>query len=268
MLKKILLITVTILYFSVTFSQEKKHLISGKVIDSISVVKNANIINLKTKQGTFSNDNGLFRMFVSIGDSLRISSVQHKTKTIVINNKNFKNKELIIQLVASIYLLDEFELKRNELSGRLDEDAKSVPTNKKDSLLNNLMDFSKIDMKIVEADDYIDSRVRPQINETDPTKAFAGAGTSVYMPFKYSERLWALRRDLAYKKSFPYKILSELGEKFFFDELKIPVEKYFHFLEYCNPLGIENLYKKGNTLQVIKILRRESVSYHKIIKKE
>ena len=123
-------------------------------------------------------------------------------------------------------------------------------------------------MKIVEADDYIDKRVRPQINETDPTRAFAGAGTSVYIPFKHSERLWALRRNLAYKKSFPYKILSELGEKFFFDELKIPVEKYFHFLEYCNPLGIEKLYKKGKTLEVIKILRQEHVTYLDIIKKE
>jgi hypothetical protein len=45
-------------------------------------------------------------------------------------------------------------------------------------------------------------------------------------------------------------------------------EKYFHFLEYCNPLGIENLHKEGKNLELIKILRTESISYLKIIKKE
>jgi hypothetical protein len=70
---------------------------------------------------------------------------------------------------------------------------------------------------------------------------------------------------LAFKKAFPFKILSELGEKFFFDDLKIPIEKYFHFLEYCNPLGIEKLHKEGELLEIIKILRTESVSYLIII---
>jgi hypothetical protein len=88
------------------------------------------------------------------------------------------------------------------------------------------------------------------------------------IPFQNSAKLWALRKDLAQKKAFPYKILSELGEKFFFDELKIPLDKYFHFLEYCNTLNIETLHKDGKLLEVIKILRTESISYHKIIKKE
>ncbi|MCI2228026.1 carboxypeptidase-like regulatory domain-containing protein [Polaribacter sp. MSW13] len=247
-------------------SQEKSKIISGKVLDSIGAVKNANVVNLKTNQGTFSNENGLFRIFVSLGDSLRVSSIQHITKTIVIKKSDLKNHEFNIKLVSNIYQLDEFELKIHNLSGRLGIDAKSVPTDRKDSLLNRLMDFSKIDMKAAVADDYIDKHVRPPINQTDPNASFSGAGASVSIPFKYSERLWALRKELAHRKSFPYKILSELGDKFFFDELKIPIEKYFHFLEYCNPLGIEDLHKKGKLLELIEILRRESISYHKIIK--
>lgn len=77
-----------------------------------------------------------------------------------------------------------------------------------------------------------------------------------------------MRGNLTQKKVFPYKILCELGEKFFFDELKIPIDIYFRFLEYCNPIGIEHLHKNGKLLDVIRILRSESVSYHKIIKKE
>ncbi|MGY0426867.1 MAG: hypothetical protein ACWIPI_08585 [Polaribacter sp.] len=73
---------------------------------------------------------------------------------------------------------------------------------------------------------------------------------------------------MARKKDFPYKIMSELGEKFFFEKLKIPVDNYFHFLEYCNPLGIEQLHKDGKLLDIIKIFERESKTYLKIINKK
>ncbi len=267
MIKKLLLFYSIIFTISV-LSQERKNLISGIVLDSVGVVKNAHIINLNNNQGTFSSDNGNFRIFVSVGDSLQISSIQHITSKVIITKKIITNKLFKTTLKSNTYVLDEFDLKRHQLTGRLGLDIKEVPTNRKDSILRETMDFSNVNMKIVEADDYIDQRVRPHIVRTDPNLAFVGAGTSAIIPFKYSERLWSLRRELAQKKAFPYKIMAELGEKFFFEKLKIPIENYFHFLEYCNPLGIEKLHKQNRHLELIKILKTESVTYLKIIKKE
>ena len=267
MIKKIPLLFLCLSFVHTTISQEQRSILNGKIIDSLGVVNNANIINLKTNQGTSSSDTGEFRIFVKKGDSLRISSIQHITKTIVISEFNI-NKTIVITLVSSIYQLDEFELKTHNLRGILGIDTKNIPIDKKDSLLNIAMDFSNVNMNIVEKDDYIDERVRPQEVRTDPNTAFVGVGVKAIIPFKYSERLWALRRKLAIKKAFPYKVLSELGEKFFFKKLKIPIENYFHFLEYCNPLGIENLHQEGKFLELIKVLRTESVAYLKIIKKE
>jgi hypothetical protein len=269
MLKKRLFLFFFVFVIAKIQSQEKKQIITGKVIDSIGVIKNANIINLNTSQGTFSSDKGLFRIFVSKGDTLRFSSVQHITKKILITKEIVENKKINVQLTSNIYNLTAFELKRHNLTGRLGIDTKNVPRNEKDSLLRNVMDFSNVDFS--EKDFTIDeiSRAKPPIvNTMAGAIPMAGAGASVVMPFKNSERLWALRKKLAQKKAFPYKILSELGEKFFFDELKIPIERYFHFLEYCNPLGIENMHKENRMLELIKILRRESVSYLKIIKNE
>ena len=262
--------TLAIFLFLLTitsFSQERRVLIVGKIADTLKVIKNANIINLKTNQGTFSSDNGEFRMFVKKGDSLRISSIQHLTKFIIINKNDLKNALISIRLKENIVVLDTFELKRHNLFGRLDVDSKSVPTIKKDSLLRDLMDFSKINMNVVAPEDHID-KMKPPINNVDPTAKFSGAGASVAMPFKASERLWALRKELARKKAFPFKIMSELGEKFFFEQLKIPVEKYFHFLGYCNSLGIEDLHKDKKVLEIIKIFQSESKTYLEIIKKE
>ena len=267
MIKKYLPILVCFLVLFNTFSQEKNTLVSGTIIDSLGTVKNATIINLKKNQGTSSNNNGAFRMFLQLGDSLRISSIQHFSKIVTVSKSTIETKIISIFLKPKVYQLDEFELKKHNLSGSLGIDIKEVPRNKRDSLLKDVMDFSKIDFS--EVDTRIDAiiRMKPPIVNTVPN-SFSGAGGGVSIPFGNSERLWALRRKLAQKKAFPSKILSELGDAFFFDKLKIPVDKYFHFLEYCNPLGIEGLHKNGELLKLIKILREESISYLKMIKKE
>ncbi len=269
MIKKLLFTSLLILCISNSFSQDQRKLIRGTVIDSIGIVKNANVINLKTRQGTFSSNQGLFRIFVTEGDTLSISSVQYITKKIVITEAILDQKEVKVLLKSTTYTLDEFDLKRHNLLGRLGVDAKDVPKSEQDSLLRNVMDFSNVDF--TKKDFTIDeiSKAKPPIvNTMAGAITMAGAGAAAVIPFKDSEKLWALRRKLAQKKAFPYKILSELGEKFFFEELKIPLDKYFHFLEFCNPLGIEDMHKEGKLLELIKILRAESISYHKIIKNE
>ncbi|WP_158838590.1 hypothetical protein [Polaribacter sp. L3A8] len=260
----------TILVFFVTFttlSQETKILLSGKVIDSLGIVKNANIINIQTNQGTFSSDDGRFRIFVSEGDSLQVSTVQHITKKIRITKTIKDLKSLTVTLTSTTYVLDAFDLKRNDLMGRLTADLKEVPRNRKDSLLSKVLDFSNINFK--QKDPTIDAvvKAKPPTVNTVPN-SFGGAGAGAKIPFRDSERLWALRKKLERKKQFPYKIMSKLGEKFFFEKLKIPVDQYFHFLEYCNPLGIEELHKEKRILELIKIFQKESVPYLKIIKKE
>ena len=266
--KKLLATLFFIAITTVTLSQQKRKILIGKITDSLGSVKNINVINLNTNQGTFTNDDGLYRIFVSEKDSIRVSSVQHIPKKISITKRIFDDGVLDINIKLAVTELDEFELRRTKLIGRLGIDIKDVPNDKRDSLLRVAMDFSNIDFK--EKDntiDVIEKNKPPIVNTMDGAMPMIG-GATIVMPFKYSERLWALRKELAQKRAFPYKIMSELGEKFFFDELKIPIEKYFHFLEYCNPLGIEDLYKNGRTLEVIKILKEESESYLKIIKEQ
>jgi hypothetical protein len=267
-LKKLLFALFIITLSTSIISQEKRKLITGKVLDSTGVIKNANIINFKNNQGTFSSEQGLFRIFVSEGDSLSVSSVQHTPKIIVITERILDQIDLTIILKAATYTLSEFELKRHNLMGRLGIDSKDVPRNVQDSLLRNVMDFSNVNFSQEDFEiDAIDKARPPEVNTMTGMMPMIG-GVAIVMPFRGSAKLWALRGDLAQKKAFPYKILSELGEKFFFDELKIPVDRYFHFLEYCNPLNIETLHQDGKLLEVIKVLRAESISYHKIIKKE
>ncbi|MEQ6122861.1 hypothetical protein AAON49_01505 [Pseudotenacibaculum sp. MALMAid0570] len=245
-----------------------KFWIYGKVIDSAGVVKNANIINLKTKKGTFSNDFGDYKMIVSIGDTVQFTSVQHQTITRVINNFIYTSEVLDVFLPKKTIELEEVVLKRHDLDGFLSVDRNKTPEDRKGEALKRTLDFSNEDMRIVYDGDHIDQKVRPPVVRTDPVMAFVGAGTSLIMPFKYSERLWALRKKVNFQTEFPQMLISEFGEKFFENDLKIPKEKYYHFLEYCNPLGIESLYQKNRKIELINILRTESKKYLKLLEQE
>ena len=39
------------------------------------------------------------------------------------------------------------------------------------------------------------------------------------------------------------------------------MKKLYNFLEYCNPLGIEDLYKQNRKIELINMLKKESITY-------
>lgn len=266
MVKKLLFLILLLPILST--GQNNRKVFYGIISDSIGVVTNAHIINMNTKQGTFSNKNGGFKMFAKVNDSIRLSSVGYEVKTIIVSAEHFGISDDYFFLKRKTYQLDEVEIKKHNLRGLLATDMLKTPKDRKAEALEKVMNFSDVDWNATVKDDHIDKRVRPEVVRTDPNLGFVGAGASIYIPFGYSKRLWALRRKLAHNKSFPSKILSELGENFFFKELKIPIENYHHFLEYCNPLGIENLHAENKILEIITIFREQHISYLKIIKKE
>lgn len=268
MKKKLLLTLLALVVSSLAISQTKQYLFVGKVLDSLGPVKNVNIIDLKTNQGTFTNERGEFKFYGSVGDSIRISSILHTTEFKIISEKDLKEKHIDVYLERTNIILDEFDLKTNNLDGILSLDAKKTPKDVKAEALRKNMDFSKINFKEKVEDDFIDKKVRPPINNTDPTRNFVGAGASAYIAFKHSEKLWRTRRKVAFKQAFPEKLKTELGEKFFFQDLGIPEQLYYHFLEYCSSKGIEDMYLKNRVLDLVKVLKTESSGYLKLLDSE
>ena len=86
---------------------------------------------------------------------------------------------LDVFLTNSTYELDEVVLKTNDLDGFLSLDLKKTPEDKRAEALKKTMDFSNVNMKAIYNGDYIDQRVRPPMNNVDPTAMFAGAGGGV-----------------------------------------------------------------------------------------
>lgn len=263
---------ITIIFIVTTctgFTQNKRTTMTGKISDKFGILPNVHVINKNTKLATFSNSNGLFAINAAINNSIQFTSVGYDTKVITVV-KAYLNADLItpFYLEKINYALDEVTIPKNNLKGSLNSDISKTPVDKKREALAKTMDFSDVNMKVIQDDDHIDTKVRPPVVISDPTQRFVGVGSSATIPMGGSKRLWELRKELAIRKGIPEKLMSEYGEKFFFEELQIPPERYFHFLEYCNPLGIEKMYANGNSLEVIKILRKEHVPYLKLISKE
>ncbi len=105
-------------------SQETSFKLKGTIKDSIDNVIDAHVINLRSKDGAFSNDVGRFSINVKIGDSLLISSVQHKPHKFFIKKEHQFEKNISIYLRLNRYELDEIVLKKTKLKGSLLSDIK------------------------------------------------------------------------------------------------------------------------------------------------
>ncbi|QOD61642.1 carboxypeptidase-like regulatory domain-containing protein [Polaribacter haliotis] len=262
--------TLPILFIIISFncfSQQNKTLFYGKILDSSNVVKNAHIINLKTKRGTFSNETGTFKILTSENDSLQISSIGFKTKIIKVEKFHFREKINFISLEKEIYSLKEFTLKRHNLSGFLSTDLKNVPKDKKAALVQKLVsEIKKIDYNAI-------SKMPLKLDEIHLSKP-----TVVRLPNYFegfgprfgggSIKKDPLKKELEENKKIPDKILKEFGDYFFFEELKIPKDSYYHFITYCSYKNIFELYKEKEIIKIIAILKEESVPYLKLLKKE
>ncbi|TDQ25759.1 carboxypeptidase-like regulatory domain-containing protein [Tenacibaculum caenipelagi] len=265
-MKKVLLVFVFLSH--IAFSQEERRTLFGIVYDENGVLENVHIVNFSTNQATFSNEDGEYRIFAKPNDSIRFTSIGYKTIYETLTKEDFNTYRKRTTLERQDYELEEISIRNNELSGDLTKDLKKVKRDKMQDIVTNATDFSNVNYDNYTSDDHISKHVKPNLVKVDPTTSFEGMGTKNALPFKESENLWKLRKELAFKENLPAKLLNELGEDFFFVELKIPVEKYYSFLEYCNPLGIEKLYQENEVLKVIKILRKEHYGYLKLIKKQ
>ena len=243
-----------LLFFAMKgFSQEKYVLISGKIISANNAVGNVHIVNLKTKLGAVSNDNGEFEMMVSHDDILLFSSIEYERKEIKITENYLKYKIIVVELVPSVNELNEVFIEG--LTGNLNYDIKKVPN---DTIKKHTFFLKPGDLKKVLPPDLHGAKKAPYVGFFPPIPG------SVPLPDAAYEAEQRLKREISRKKQFPSKIVKQFGLAYFTDKLHIPEEKIDHFLAYCEDRNIIAFYYKNNLLEVIQILREESAAYNAV----
>lgn len=266
-----LLLILLILFSQFSFGQLKNGTLKGIVFDKFGPVENANILNLTTKKGTFTDHKGNFSFYVTVGDEVQVSSVQHETKTFTVAGITLKNNDFQIQLHTKNYVLDEVVIKKHYLTGSLALDLKKVPKDTMNDLVNNMVNNIKnMSMSAIMNSPVGNDEIhlgKAQIS----TMPSSYSGITLYSGNVGSgggKKRKEARKKLTQKELFPIKLLNELGGDFFFNTLKIPKDNYYHFIDYCSYTNIESLFYKKKILTVIEILEQESISYLKTIKQK
>lgn len=129
-MKNILPSIICLFFIIKATAQESRKFFYATIQDEVSAVSNAHVINLNTKQGTFTNNNGEFRVLAKANDTLQISFVGYETKNFVVDVNHFGMQENYIQLKKVPIELDEVAIKKHNLLGHISSDTKHIKSEK------------------------------------------------------------------------------------------------------------------------------------------
>lgn len=272
MKKKLLSILFFVFTLQISLAQKRKAVI-GIIYNTVSnPIENTHIFNINSKIGSVSDKHGSFTIPIKDGDWIQVSNIQYQTKKIRIKKGNILEGKLIIHLIPLTNVLEEAVITK-KLKGNLTLDLlkqkKDTIREKVKSLIEIIMNMSKKDinnMKITAKERHLQKPRNAQYS-TDPVAKFAGLPPSTIGIKDYALIAKRARRErINFKESFPEKLKQLYGEKFFFVKLKIPKDRYYHFLSYCEIFGIESLFKKEKHLELIKVLTEKGKSYLLLLK--
>lgn len=254
-MKVSLLILLFALISNSVFCQKKQILLVGKIKGYKQNVSNIHIVNLMTEQVAVTNENGNFKIYISLNDMLYISSLSYINKRITITQSVLNKKEITIQLTPEVVMLEEVFL--HNLSGSLEKDLNRIPKDKtpKINFKYHPSDLSKITSSKFNLDNKPNA-----LALTDPTSGFS-AGVGSTLPDFALEAERKLKKQLKEKIKIPEKLIKQLGVNFFVKDLKIPENEIYRFIDFCGIENLVSLYQKKDVLQIIKILIRESKEY-------
>jgi len=231
------------------FAQEKSVKIKGKVLYENNGIQYVTVHNLRSNKGVITHGNGIFNLSIKLGDSIHFSSLEYINRVIIIGDYHIKNKILYVYLEPVINELNEVFLDKKI---RLDFSGLYVAKNM--VMEKDLMDFA--------------SPPNPDIL-TNP---------NAVTPVNFIEIIHKLTKNIRKRKRekkalflheekaktiFFNNIIDLYGDNYLHEQLQIPEDKTYQFIEYCNDNGITTLYR-SDKIDVLDFLVKQSISFNKL----
>ena len=240
-----LIFLIAFLFSASIYSQELT--LDGRIgtTDNIDV-EGINIYNLTTNKGTISDENGAFRIAVSLNDTLSISAVHIQNKTLIIGAEQLVNKNIRINLSEKLTELGTVTLRRS-LTGYIGSDANIIPIEKP---------ITATSIGLPNAD-------LPQLSKTRRQLYAATSGPVDALVNMFSGRTKMLKKHLEFEKttSLTLKLLEKFPESYFIDGLKIDRLKVYSFIFFCEDDPQYQTVMKQSSIEIIEFLERKSEEY-------
>lgn len=229
------------------FSQQNQGFeLIGSILSNKAAIEHVHIVNNASLLGTNTNTNGIFRLFVHVGDTLNISHMSFESQHVVISETAQATKKIVIQLAIKTNVLNEVALKKQHsilyVDPQIMPEALAYAPNLKLPYANTNKTKQKAIGKINLTSASID---------LDQMINFFNGNTS---------EARALQREKLkdHRLSTIRKIFSD---SFFVQQLKIEKEYINLFLNYCLHADILTTYKNGNRLELTAALLSQSKTF-------
>ncbi len=242
-----------------TLVSSQEFILSGKVTHPFEKeLENIHIFNTTSAKGTLTDSFGVFKIMVSIGDTLHISSLQYKTETITISLEEFVSKEIEIEIQQFTNELDEVLIKNHYLTGDLSRDSKIIQTKPAVTPFS----LGIIDKEI---------RVLTQSERRLKTASYGAGPMSLDGIINgISGRTKMLKNRVKVEKDNQRieTILEKFPEKYIIEELKIDENKVYDFLYFCEThIDFSEIVKK-DAISLLHFLKQQAESYLELKKED
>ncbi|WP_299801344.1 hypothetical protein [uncultured Maribacter sp.] len=248
MTKKLLFLLVLFTTVSGFSQDDTRQPLRGSVIYMNIGVPNENVINATSEHATITNNQGLFRINVKVGDQIVFSAINYNIKVVTITEEILANNRLVVEVNEKVTELDEVvitpeqqerflavknqEFKEYEYEIDRGTEVENIAMSEADRGMQDGLNFVNIFRAIFKAQD-------EKATEEAPT-------------LKVSEVLRQVYDD-----------------SFFVVDLNIPQDKINEFLFYCDDqMPTRSLLKKENEFQLIDSLVDHSKTFLKNLNEE
>lgn len=232
-------------FCALTYGQEKKKLITGKVFFNEEAISDVHIVNKNSNQGSISNDFGLFEIPIFIGDVLEFSHINLKNKELVITREILDQEILTINLEGKTYQLEEITLEKPRSIFYVDPEIMPPPT-------VNAKTLNLPYANVKAQKDYAVVKFR------------SGGVVSLDNLFNALNGNNKRRKELqkiSYEDVILSKIRKHFTDDFFITDLNIEQKNINPFLNYCFKKNIINHYNKEELIKLTRILMSESKTF-------
>jgi len=104
--------------------------LKGKILNDSIEIASLTVVNISLKQGSITNEVGVFEILARVNDTIHISAVQYVSRQFVVTQKMYDRKRMSLYLVPKINELDEIEISTIDLTGDLRRDILNTPLEK------------------------------------------------------------------------------------------------------------------------------------------
>ncbi|WP_298554905.1 carboxypeptidase-like regulatory domain-containing protein [uncultured Algibacter sp.] len=236
--------------------------VSGKIIVEGSDISGITIFNASSNTGTITDENGEFKIKVTLDDTIEVSALQYQNISFKVNEAIIKSKKMKLFLIEEINRLDEVIVFTKGLSGNLDTDlADTKPFEPQlDALYFGVKNSKEYDFETDYKTDVenvtVDRQHLPMVNGLN----IVNVVDQLLLPLFRSE---VKDKKKAGVPDVPIESIKYyFGSEFLVDNFNIPEHRVEEFIQFVESGDFDfSLLNYGKEMEFLEILNAKSVAF-------